>query len=129
MSTFNEEISAAFVGESTITALVGTNIYHHHLPENYDITNDALLYESSIVDALHHVELLNYGDTYELRIKAVSTDNLSVYTIGQAVKDYIKTYQTTNVRSIAFERDVYVYSDEENLHVLNLDFTIDYKNT
>lgn len=128
MSTFNEEMFAAFAAESTITDLVGTNIYFHHLPENYDITNDALLYESSITEALHHVELLNYGDTYEMRIKAVSTSSLSIYTIGQAVKDYIKTYETTNVRSIAFERDVYVYSDEENLHVLNLDFTIDYCN-
>lgn len=128
MSTFNEEISAAFAAESTISDLVGTNIYFHHLPENYNINNDALLYESAITEALHHVELQNYGDTYELRIKAVSTSSLSIYTIAQAVKDYIKSYQTTNVRSIAFERDVYVYSDEENLHVLNCDFTIDYCN-
>lgn len=128
MSTFNEEIAAAFAAESTISDLVGTNIYFHHLPDNYDISNDAMLYESSITEALHHVELQNYGDTYELRVKAVSVNSLNIYTIGQAVKDYIKSYQTTNVRSIAFERDVYVYSDEENMHVLNLDFTIDYCN-
>jgi hypothetical protein len=128
MSTFNEEISAAFAAESTITDLVSTDIYFHHLPENYNINSDALLYESSIVEAQHHIDLMNWGDTYEMRIKAVSVTAINVYTIGQAVKDYIKTYSSTNVQSIAFERDVYVYSDEENLHVLNLDFTVDYCN-
>jgi len=127
--SFNTEIYAALIGESTITALVSAdNVYFGHLPDNFSNATDSIVYETRIDEALHHIELLNYGDRYNLNIKAVSADDVSIYTIGQAVKDYLKTYETTNVRSVAFERDTYVYGEEDNIHVLSLDFTIDYCN-
>lgn len=129
MSELSVELQAAFLAESTITDLTGTNIWFGNAPENHLASSDYMLHESEITEALHHVELQNYGDTYQLRVKAVSQSVPNAYAIGQSVKTFIKSYITTNVRSIAFERDVYIYNDEDKTHILNLDFTIDYCNT
>ena len=129
MSELSVELQAAFLAESTITALTGTNIWFGNAPENHAASTDYLLHESEITEALHTVALDNYGDTYQLRIKAISQTVANAYAIGQAVKAYIKTYETTNVRSIALERDVYIYNDEDKTHILNVDFSIDYCNT
>ena len=129
MSELSVELQAAFLAESTITALTSTNIWFGNAPENHASSTDYMLHESEITEALHTVALDNYGDTYQLRIKAISQSVPNAYAIGQAVKAYLKTYETTNVRSVALERDVYVYNDEDKTHILNVDFSIDYCNT
>lgn len=126
--TFNEEIFSALSGEATVTALVGTKIFYKYLPDNHLNSEDALLYESNISEALHTIILENYGDTYDLTIKAVSQTPLKTFQIGQAVKNFLKSYSSTNVKSIAFERDVVVYNSDDDTHVLNLNFTIVYEN-
>jgi hypothetical protein len=123
-----EEIYSALSGESTITDLVGTNIYFDHLPLNYKTANDAIVYSGWIGQAQHTIVLENFGDTYTLSIKAVSETAINTYNIGQAVKDFLKTYDSTNIKSVAFERDTPLYNEEDGIYVLNLDFTLDYCN-
>jgi len=128
MATFNEEIFSILSTEPTITALVGTAIYHESTPENKLKSVDGIIYGSNINASMNTVELDNYGDEYSLFIKVVSKTAINIYTIGQAVKDKLKTVDTTNIRSIVFDRDQYLWSDEDRIHILNLDFTIDYCN-
>jgi hypothetical protein len=123
-----EEIYTQLTGESTITALVGSRVYFDHLPTNYDLSNDAIVFEGYVAQAQHTISLENFGDTYTLSVKAISKTPLNTYTIGQAVKDFLKTYSSTNIKAIWFERDVALFNDEDNVYVLNLDFTVDYCN-
>ena len=129
MASFNSEIYGIINGESSITSLV-EGVYFNHLPDNYKASNDAIVYDSFIDEAFHTVSLENYGDSYTLSVKALSTNPESARTIGQAVKVFLRDLaQTTNIRSIAFQRDVTVYNEEDNIHILNMDFDIDYCNT
>ena len=127
--TFNEEIYTALSTEATITALVNVNdIVFGHLPDNHKAGTDAIVYESNIISSQNTMPIDNYGDDYNLTIKAASQTPLNIYTIGQAVKDFLNTYSSTNFRQIVFERDIYVWNEDDDLHVLSLDFTIDYCN-
>jgi hypothetical protein len=123
-----EELYTALSGEGTITALVGTNVYFEHLPQNYLLSSDAIVFVGYVNQAQHTIELENFGDYYTISIKAVSQTPLSTYNIGQAVKDFLKTYTSTNIKAIWFERDAQLYNEDDNVYVLNLDFTVDYCN-
>lgn len=126
--TFNEEVYSQMIGEESISSLVD-GIYYGILPDNYKNTKEAIVYESNIFEAFNTISLENYGDNYTLTVKIVSSDPKKIYAIGQAVKDHFKPYSSTNIRSIRFNRDNYVYSDNDDIHVLNLDFIVDYCNT
>ena len=127
--TFNKEIYNILTTNPEITDLI-EGVYFNHLPDNYPATNNAIVYETFIDEALHTITLENYGDNYTLSIKAVSQNPEKALEIGQAIKDFLRQMAaTTNIRSIAFQRDVTVYDEEDNIHVLNMDFDIDYCNT
>jgi hypothetical protein len=126
--TFNEEIYSILTGDATITGLVGTNIFFEAASENKLKSVDCVVYGSNISQSYNTVELDNYGDEYFLYIKITSKDAINIYTIAQAIKDKLKTVDTTNIRSIVFDRDQYLWSDEDRIHILNLDFTVDYCN-
>jgi hypothetical protein len=128
MATFNEEIYSILTGTTAITDLVGTDIYYEAAPENKLKSVDCVVYGSNIAQSYNTVILDNYGDEYYLYIKITSKDAINIYTIAQAIKDKLKTVDTTNIRSIVFDRDQYLWSDEERIHILNLDFTVDYCN-
>ena len=128
MATFNEEIYSILNADVTLDGLVGDHIYHESTPENKLKSNDGIIFGSNISNSMNTISLDNYGDEYFLYVKVVSADGLSVYTIGQAVKDLLQATESTNIRSIVFDRDQYIWSDEDRIHVLNLDFTVDYCN-
>jgi hypothetical protein len=125
--SFNSEIFTALSTEGTITA-VTDNIYFNHLPDNYDKSNNVIIYDSFVSEALHTLPLENYGDEYTLSIKAISSLPVTGDNIGEIVKTYLKTLSSSSIRSIAFQRDVYVYNEEENIHILHMDFVVDYCN-
>ena len=127
--TFNKEIYNILTTNPEITDLVD-GIFFNHLPDNRRATFNDIVYETFISEAMHTIPLENYGDEYTLSIKAVSQDPEKALEIGQAVKDFLRQMtETTNIRSIAFQRDVTVYDEEDNIHILNMDFIIDYCNT
>ena len=128
MATFNEEIYSILQNDATLTGLIGANVYHESTPENKLKSVDGIIYGSNISSAYHTISIDNYGDEYFLYIKVVSATAKNIYTIGQRVKDLLKPISTTNIRSIQFDRDQYIWSDEDRIHILNLDFTIDYCN-
>lgn len=125
--TFNQELFNVITNEESITSLVA-GINFHHLPDNFTRDKDYLIYDSNIAEALNTLDNFNYGDDYSLRLKTVSKNPQTIYEIGQAIKDFFKVYTSTNFRSVTFERDVYVYSEEDSVHILSMDFTVDFCN-
>jgi len=57
-----EEIYSALSGESTITDLVGSNIFFEHLPMNFKVSDDCLVYFGNVQEAQHTTQLENFGD-------------------------------------------------------------------
>ena len=125
--TFNQEIFNILSNEVSISSLV-SGFNHYHLPDNFNRDNDYIIYHSRIVAPYNTMTLENYGDEYNLTVKAVSKSPQDIYTIAQAVKDYLIGYSSAAFRSIIFERDVPVWSEEEKVWILSLDFTIDFCN-
>jgi hypothetical protein len=118
------EIYAHLLSDSTITALVSTNIFQGLAPLNYDVTNDFIVYQSEVSNVENTIDVKEIFEVNTLTIKAVSRSAVNMEAIKEAITASIQNYTSANIQDILYNRTNYIYDTNDELHISAIDFEV-----
>jgi hypothetical protein len=116
------EIYTHLINDTTVTDLVGVNIFHGLAPVNFDLSNDFLVYSTEQLENQNTLDVKSWGSLNIINIKAISQDSERMETIFLAVQKSVEAYSSSNVADILYLRNNYLYDEDNKVHLLSFDF-------
>ena len=119
-------IYAILTGSTEVTDLVSTNIFNHHLPDNFDLDEDALVFIVNKDEGLSSLDAKDELEFHTLRIIVVGADTLEIEAVVSAVEDVLNEYSDDNVRDCTTTSISPTLDAEKDRYIKEITFNIIY---
>lgn len=92
------DIYTVLTSASTITDLVGDNIFNHHLPDNFDLDNNAIVFIVNKEEGISSLQRKNELENHSLEIIVVGSDTITIENIVSEIETELSDYDDGVIR-------------------------------
>lgn len=103
--SFISDFKTIIEGNASINALVTGGIKFSHLPEDWDVKKNWMVWDYRITDQVNTLGYNNVYINYSILITITATDTIVLNTISDYVRNYLNAKTTTNFVDLNFISD------------------------
>lgn len=125
--SFGTTINTIISGDSGIAAIVGSGVFHHNYPDNYDITKSLVVFTYKLNEGISSLEEDNILEVYQLTVLCLSPETDTLDDLTTAVRACLDTYSSTNIRDVVFLGDSITLDALKERYMKSLEYRIIYE--
>jgi len=122
------EIYQVLTGSTEVTDLVGARIYHHHLPDNFDITSNGIVFIINKDESQATLDDKDALEQHTMDIIAVDGDTIEVEAIITVLETLLNGYSDNTLRDIESTHIDPTQDAEKDRYIKRITFNIIYNN-
>ena len=127
--SFSTDLYYLMHNDASLNAWCNGGIHYEHLPENFEITNNWIVYSFNKVTQANCLNSPHSFTTYSIVIKIVATDTLQLELINDYTVHYLNGKSYGGFEDIVFTGDDHTLDLDKNLYMNSLSFTAQYIRT
>ena len=120
------EIYQVLTGSTVITDLVGSNVFHHHLPDNHPLDENAIVFIINKDEGLDSLDGKNELEYHTLDIIVVDADTIEIETIVSSLEDLLNEYDDNSIRDCECTNVSPTMDAEKDQYIKKMTFNVIY---